>query len=111
MMMKIVARCGINVHHLAENRLMIEIEDGKITRKPKRQAKNMSVKKKLLKEFGCHEFSCHICRKVNRELMELIESLQGRVIEENVEEPSEETDGSHDKLDEIADNVEICEEH
>jgi uncharacterized Fe-S radical SAM superfamily protein PflX len=41
--------------------------------------------------------------------MELIESLQGRVVEENVEELSEETDGSHEKLDEIADNVEICE--
>jgi uncharacterized Fe-S radical SAM superfamily protein PflX len=41
--------------------------------------------------------------------MELIESLQGRVVKENVEELSEETDGSHEKLDEIADNVEICE--
>lgn len=40
--------------------------------------------------------------------MELIESLQGRVVEENVEELSEETDGSHEKLEEIADNVEIC---
>jgi uncharacterized Fe-S radical SAM superfamily protein PflX len=40
--------------------------------------------------------------------MELIESLQGRVVEENVKEMSEETDGSHEKLDEIADNVEIC---
>jgi len=41
--------------------------------------------------------------------MELIESLQGRVVEENVEELREETDGSHEKLDGIADNVEICE--
>lgn len=41
--------------------------------------------------------------------MELIESLQGRIVEEeNAEELSEETDGSHEKLDEIADNIEIC---
>jgi biotin-(acetyl-CoA carboxylase) ligase len=56
--MKIVAGCGINVHHLAENRLMIEIEDGKITRKAKQQVKNMSVKKKLLK--GLYSCLIHI---------------------------------------------------
>jgi hypothetical protein len=50
--------------------------------------------------------------QVNRELMELIESLQERIVEEeNVEELSEETDGSHEKLDEIADNIEICDVH
>jgi hypothetical protein len=44
--------------------------------------------------------------------MELIESLQERIVEEeNVEELSEETDGSHEKLDEIADNIEICDVH
>jgi hypothetical protein len=46
--MKKVAGRGRNVHHLAESRLMMEIEDGKRTRKPKWQTKNVR-KKELLK--------------------------------------------------------------
>lgn len=45
--------------------------------------------------------------QVNRELMEVIESLQRRIVEEeNSEELSNETDNTHEELDGVTDNME-----
>ncbi|KAG0498490.1 hypothetical protein HPP92_003181 [Vanilla planifolia] len=57
----------------------------------KRRVKGTNVRDKLLKEF-----KCEICRKVNRELMNLIVSLQQKIEEENADAGEENIDKNAD---------------